>query len=118
MAEAFAIIQWQDGSEDYRSDETFVHTPHLASVLLELGAYNDGAELGNAIQRAFQICLQLRIPIMRNFRSIHVYDDHGEVEADWALSDLAFYLLLLNGNAANPDVAHAQAWALRKTMGG
>jgi hypothetical protein len=117
MAEALAIIQWQDGSEERFFGESSVHTPHLASVLLELGAYQDTQDLETAIQRAFQICLQLRIPITRNFQPIHVYDDRGEVESDWALSDLAFYLLLLNGNAQNPDVAHAQAWALRKTMG-
>lgn len=117
MAEAFAIIQWQDGSEEQRYRSGSAHTPHLASVLIDSGAYQDFHELDEAVLRSFQICLQLQIPITQHFRRIHVYDHQGAIESDWALSDLGFYLLLLNGNARNPAVAHAQAWALRKAMG-
>lgn len=116
MAEAFAIVQWQDGREEHFAEGFEIHTPHLASVLIDQHAYDSAAGLEAAVLRAFQVCLQLGIPITRHFRRIHVYGADGAIEDDWALSDLGFYLLLLNGDATNPGVARAQAWAIRKTL--
>lgn len=116
MAEAFAIVQWEDGTDEQFSGTDEVHTPHLANMLLECGAYGSAAELDDSLQRAFRVCMQLHIPIASHFRRIHVYDQDGERELEWALSDLALYLLLLNGNPQNPGVAHAQAWAIRRAL--
>lgn len=116
MAENFAIVEWQDGSVERPDTEHPAPMPHIASALVDEQVYSSTELLEAAISRAFQICLQLGIPISTHFRHIHVFSGDGETAVDWALSDLAFYLLLLNGDAANERVACAQGWAIRKTL--
>lgn len=114
MAEQGAIILYSDDREETMS-YAYVHTPHVASTLLDEGLYNQAA-LGEAMKRAIQICLYLRVPVQQHFRHIYVHGAAGHVQDDWALSDLAFYLLLLNGEAQNPDVAFAQAYAIHRAF--
>jgi hypothetical protein len=113
MAEQFAIVRWDDDREEEAYGAAFIHTPHLASVLIDECVYDDASALDAAMQRTFQVCLQLQVPIRQHFQPVHVHDMSGHIQDDWALSDLAFYLLLLNGNARNEAVAYAQAYAVR-----
>ena len=113
MIESFAIIKWDDREDEYHSG-AYTHTPHIASALIDEAVYTDAVALDTAMQRTFEVCIQLNIPIHHHFRCIYVHDATGHVHNDWALSDLAFYLLLLNGDTHNPFVAHAQAYAIRR----
>jgi hypothetical protein len=114
MADHTAIIVYSSGSEE-PLDRDFVSTPHLASSLLDEGIYDEDG-LQQAMEKAMLVCMQVRIPIRRHFRRLHVRDGHGQVEEDWALSDFALYLLLLNGNVALAPAAYAQAYAIYKAF--
>lgn len=115
MEERFAIIRWEDErEEELLYSAVNVNTPYRASILLEESIYNDAQELDAAIHRSFQVFLNMQVPIQQHFRQVHVHNADGHVNDDWALSDLAFYLLLLNGDVHKSDVARAQAWAVRQ----
>jgi len=114
MAESFAIIRWNDDrEEEYGSSGPYIHTPHIASILIDEAIYDDEAALEAALERTFQVCLLMQVPIQQHFRRVHVHDAAGHVQEDWALSDLGFYLLLLNGDVHKAPVASAQAFAIR-----
>lgn len=114
MAEHTAIIVYSSGSEE-PLDRDFVSTPHLASSLLDDGIY-DEAGLHEAMEKAMLVCMQVRVPIRRHFRRVHVRDGGGQAQEDWALSDFAFYLLLVNGNVAYAPAAYAQAYAIYRAF--
>ena len=117
MAERFAIIKWDDDREEaYGPDDPYVHTPHIASTLIDEEIYGDEAALDAALERTFQVFMYLRIPIHQHFRRLHLHGSGGLLQDDWALSDLAFYLLLLNGDAHHEAVACAQAYAIRRAL--
>ena len=115
MAEHFAIVRWDDErEEEFFSFESYVSTPHIASILIDESVYDDEAALDAAMERTFLVCLEMGVPIQHHFRRIHVHDASGHVQEDWALSDLGFYLLLLNGDVHKAAVAAAQAFAIRR----
>lgn len=114
MQERFAIIRWDDDREfEIPFADSFVNTPHRASMLLEDSVYSDLQELDAALHKSFMICMNLHVPIQEHFQKLHVHNVAGHVDEDWALSDLAFYLLLLNGDVHKSAVAEAQAFAIR-----
>jgi hypothetical protein len=115
MAEQRAIILYSDDREESASYR-YVHTPYVAGTLLDDGLFDETA-LQEAMQRAVQVCLYMRVPIWQHFRHIYVHNASGHVQDDWALSDLALYLLLLNGNTASAAAAFAQAYAVRNIFG-
>jgi hypothetical protein len=110
MAEQGAVILYGDGQEEYYS-HPYVHTPHVASALVDDGLY-DNEVLEEAMKRAIQVCLYMNVPVQHHFRHLYVQSDTGSTQEDWALSDFAFYLLLMNGRSLTEDVAYAQAYAL------
>lgn len=115
MEERFAIIRWEDEQEEqFYFSAPYINTPHRASMLIDDAVYKDPEDLDAAISRSFQVFLNMNVPIQEHFRRMHVHNAQGHVEEDWALSDLAFYLLLLNGDVHNSVVAEAQAYAIRR----
>ncbi len=84
---------------------------YLASELMDDLGYNNEIDLRNAMLRAFEVCCTLRIPISDNFRKVYRFNNDSVV-VDWQVSDLGCYLLLINGNSCNPNVAKAQIQAL------
>src|SRR4051812_49365544 len=115
MAEQFAIIRYSDEAEDYFSG-IYVNTPHKASMLIDDGVYEDEPSLEAALQRTFHVCMHLNIPIQQHFRRIYIHDESGPIQDEWALSDLALYLLLINGDPHNEHVAFAQAYAIKRAF--
>jgi hypothetical protein len=113
MAMQNAIIIYDSEGNDWFED-TDVYTPHIASDLLEY--IYDQDTLLEAMNRAVQVCLHMHVPVQKHFRHVYVPDASGFVKEDWALSDFAYYLLLLNGRAENADVAYAQAYAIHRAF--
>jgi hypothetical protein len=109
------IILYNDDREEAFS-HPYVNTPHLASTLLDDGIYKDERSLEDSLSLATQVCLYLHIPVQEHFRHIYVRGGSGKSEDDWALSDFAYYLLLMNGKANYGDVAYAQACMLRRAF--
>lgn len=61
----------------------------------------------DAMQRAFNACVSLNIPIKTNFKSVfRSFEDY--LVTDWKLSSLACYLIIINADPANAAVARVQ----------
>jgi hypothetical protein len=114
MEDSFAIVLWDDMREEqFYYSAPYVNTPYRASTLLEEAVYEDPQDLSAALQKSFLVLLNMHVPIQEHFRPMHVHNSEGHIQDDWALSDLAFYLLLLNGDVHKSAVAEAQAFAIR-----
>ncbi|RPD40802.1 hypothetical protein [Chitinophaga barathri] len=83
-----------------------------ASELLEALGYRL-SEAAGALDRAMQACAALHIPVELNFRRTYCCNTAG-MEADWLLSGLAGYFLVVNCDPRHPAVARAQLHLLRK----
>lgn len=73
-------------------------------------------ELEVAIDRAFQACTTMHISIDDNFKAIFRSDDQHEMVPDWKLSSLACYLLIINANPSNSNVAKVQLFFASKNI--
>jgi len=101
-------------------DDIFEYIPffqvplrHLASELFDEFGIRDEEELDNNLKKAFEVCCTLHIPIKEHFKKVYLYAQ-GQIHTDWLLSDMASYLLLLNGNTRNHVVAKAQMYLVNK----
>ena len=88
-----------------RVDE--VQLEHLASEVLESLEVADEAEIADSLSRAFLACQMLHIPVQRHFRRVFCFDGIQMI-ADWKMSSLACYLLVINCNPSHEAVAKAQ----------
>ncbi len=79
----------------------------VASELMEELGYASQADFNVALVRSLEVCTAVKIPIKNNFRKFYTLRNN-ELVADWYLSDLAAYLITINGNTCNPNVAKAQ----------
>ena len=100
-------------------EEVFFNIPafrvplrHLASELLDEFGISNEAEFEKIMEKAFDVCFTLDIPINVHFRKIFLYAN-DQLITDWLLSDLATYLLLMNGDVRNYKVAQAQVYSLK-----
>lgn len=110
------IKKWEP-LDDYLEEEqlrAYLRRPlrYLASELMDEMGYHTEQDLEQAISRAFELCCALHINIPMHFRKVFVFDPQG-IHTDWQLTDVATYLLLVNGNSRNPRVAEAQLFILR-----
>lgn len=115
------IRKWEP-LDDYLEEEllrSYLRMPlrHLASELMEEMGYHSEADLQHAMVRAFEVCCSMHINIPQHFRQVYVFDKEG-IHTDWQLTDLASYLLLINGNSCNARVAEAQLYFLRNRSAG
>ena len=73
---------------------------------LNIGGEDEFEEIINTAERA---CLSLNIPVRYHFKAVFRQDEGG-LRRDLRLSDLACYLISINGDPANPSVARAQIY--------
>lgn len=85
---------------------------HLASELLGEYGYDD-ENMKDALDKALELCMVMDIPIALHFRKVYLYEGES-LKTDWMLSDLASYLVLVNGDIHNPNVAKARLYLLHK----
>jgi len=83
------------------------HLNYLASEIMEALEIEDADEISESLNRAFLACSTLHIPLHRNFKRIYCYDGEHMI-ADWKISSLACYLIVINCNPAHENVAKAQ----------
>lgn len=92
-----------DEFEDRLVERTLTH---YASQLLESCLATE-EELDAAVQKALTAINTVHIPASNHFRKIFISLGQ-EVKTDWLVSDLAFRLIILNADVANPIVARLQ----------
>lgn len=79
---------------------------YASDIMDELG-YERSDDVDSALKRTFMICQSLQISIPVNFRQVYRFDGE-KILKDWKLSPLACYIMIMNGNPCNPNVARAQ----------
>ncbi len=89
-----------------------------ASDLMEVLDIDDFNEFEHIVLTAERACMALDIPVKHNFKIVYRYDESGLFK-DWELSQLACYLVSINGDPGNPKIAKAQlqfAYSIRKEI--
>lgn len=96
----------------WRANDHAVHF-YASDLKNQLGLL-EGNDFEDALERAFKVCRTLAISIEDNFKSVYRYNS-TELVPDWKLSNLACYLIIVNANPENRNVAKAQVYyAMRK----
>lgn len=83
---------------------------YASDLATELG-FKDTNQLEEALNRSFQVCKTLKIPILDNFKKIYL-QKNGEVYPDWKLSNLGRNMLIVNGSPSSVKVAEAQLFSI------
>lgn len=86
----------------FKSDQLF-----FANDIFDLLDIKDETQQKSAITRAFQSCVSSSVPLNSNFRPVYRFGDNGLI-ADWQLSALACYLIIINCDPHYKQVAKAQ----------
>lgn len=97
--------------EEENERERFIETSlnFFAVDIMEILDIADEEEITISLNRAFQVCSKLNIPFNENFK--RVYRFNGEVLiADWKISPLACYLIIINCDPGHERVAEAQLY--------
>ena len=88
---------------------------YFACDIMETLDIEDAAEIATSLNRAFQACGSLNIPFSSNFKRVYRFNGK-ELIADWKISSLACYLIIINCNPCHESVAKAQLFfAMNKT---
>ena len=82
---------------------------YFACDVMETLDIEDAEEIAVSLNRAFQACGTLNIPFNRNFKRVYRFDGESLI-ADWKISSLACYLIIINCNPSHESVAKAQLY--------
>ena len=109
MTEAIEHFHFGEGA----SFEDYGHTnggvAWYARDLAELLGYKEFKSFENAVNRAIQACIALKIDVLGNFTQV-VREIDGHKVRDYKLSRFACYLTAMNSDPRKPQVAKAQAY--------
>lgn len=86
-----------------------VRLNYFVSEIMDMLDIEDADEIVLSLYRAFQVCGTLQLPLHRNFKKVYRFDGENMI-ADWKISSLACYLLIINCNPINENVAKAQLY--------
>ncbi len=80
---------------------------YFANDIMEALDIEDALEFAISINRAFQACGKLNVSFDRNFKRVYRFDGDNLI-ADWKISSLACYLIIINSKPIYSKVARAQ----------
>ncbi len=104
---------WENISDSlYQKNDTPELIYYASELSVSMGLSYE--ELKIAVERSFKACTTLCISIDDHFKPIFRSDDAHEMEPDWRLSALASYLLIINADPSNPNVAKVQLFFASK----
>ena len=100
----------QDSIEEQQPQWFFeARLPYFANEIMERLNIEDAEEISLALKRTFEACRTLQIPLSRNFKKVYRFNGKELID-DWKVSALAHYLIVINCNPANEQVAKAQLY--------
>lgn len=106
---------WERISDSLYQKEDVPELIYYASeIFVSVGLSQE--ELKMAIDRAFKACTTLNISIDNHFKPVFRSDGMHEMEPDWRLSALACYLLIINADPSNSNVAKVQLFFASKNF--
>lgn len=109
----FEIVQWESGEQEFKATDESVRTPHLASALVDGAFFNNWAQYQSAMRQCYEVFFLLQLSIKEHFRHLRTPDGKGGVLEDWALSDLALFLLLLDAGMEKSAATRVKLFAVR-----
>lgn len=86
---------------------------YYASEAAKEMEFEDVLEFHEAVKRAMKLCMQVGLKIDENFMQIYKCTP-GEIIYDWKLSPIAYYLVCVNGESNNPNVAQLQVQMIKR----
>ncbi|MBL7932947.1 MAG: hypothetical protein JNL60_13650 [Bacteroidia bacterium] len=101
------LMEWRMRRERF-SGPRFTH---FAGDIREMLEIQEHREFEDAIQRTIQTLQSLNIPFERNFKRVFRFNGEQMV-ADWKVSPLAMYLIIINCDPVHETVARAQLFFL------
>ena len=88
---------------------------HYASELLSMLGMETFEEIMEPLERARQTCLTMGIPEEQHFKQVYRFSSLSmSLRPDYQLTPLATYLVTVNGNPTNVNVAKAQVFFFMK----
>ncbi|MFY9308215.1 MAG: hypothetical protein WAQ28_04110 [Bacteroidia bacterium] len=98
----------EDIMEEHNNRQWYYETrlDYFANEIMELLGI-DEMDFAYSLTRTFQACQALKIPANHNFKKVYRFDGSNLI-TDWKVSPLACYLIIINCNPANEQVAKAQ----------
>ncbi|MEO6001090.1 MAG: hypothetical protein ABIN89_29835 [Chitinophagaceae bacterium] len=82
---------------------------YFAREIMRTLAIEDEDEISFSLNRAFRACAILNIPVHRNFKRVYCFDGKNLI-ADWKISVLACYLIVINCDPSHESAAKAQLY--------
>ena len=83
--------------------------------IMEIMDIADTGEIASSLNRAIQACETLDIPFNKNFKRVYRFNGNALI-ADWKISALACYLVIINCNPNHERVAKAQLFFAMNQM--
>ncbi len=99
----------EDILETRKREEWFYETRlnYLAREVVQCLDIENEEDITLSVNRAIQACSSLHISVEHNFRKIYRFNGEYLIP-DWKLSALACYLIIINSNPVNKNIARAQ----------
>lgn len=96
------LQEYQSHQSSFESKLNFFAGDILKELEIE-----EAEEISSSLERAFRACTVLNIPFENNFKRVYRFNGKN-LHADWKISSLACYLLIINCNPSHEPVARAQ----------
>lgn len=100
-----------NGVQEYKKQQWFFEARlnYFASEVMDMLGIVDADETDLSLYRAFQVCGTLQLPVHRHFKRVYRSDGENLI-ADWKISPLACYLIVINCDPIHENVAKAQLY--------
>ncbi len=95
----------------FEKDFLFIST---SCELMEKMKFSDIHEFNKAVNRAMLACKALSISLSQHFKRIYIGDDKT-LNQEWHFTSLACYLVIINADPSNFNVAKAQLFLFNKS---
>jgi hypothetical protein len=110
-------LNWNHAEQALIPFETNPPFRHYASELLEMLGFTEFEEILAPIERAMLACQTTGIPEDQHFKQIYRFNSLSmSLRCDYKLTPLAAYLVTVNANPANINVAKAQVYFFLKSQ--
>lgn len=105
-----AVLQSSKMDPFLENDQLF-----FANDVFDLLGISEETQKKSSIRRALQNCVTLSIPLNRNFKHVYRFANSGLI-ADWQVSALGCYLIIINCDPRYEQVAKAQLFFAIKNL--
>lgn len=99
--------------EDFLQGVSELNFRFYVSEIQQSAGLAGQAETEEAVRRAMDACRTQQLPLNEHFKPVYRCEEK-KVILDWKLSELAWCLVMINANPANPAISRFQLALLQK----